>query len=356
MGLYFSASSMHRRAACPGSAAAEAAYPYDDTQSVFALEGDNMHAEMMRFFDPNLRPIELTGEQIRSCERAFHLYERLAHQNGFEGLPELEQKFRSKLGFSVVIDLALVNDDRALIVDWKFGRGTVEAAESNWQLACAAVAAFEKLGVSEITVAVIQPRAEDPITAASYEGTPALLAASDNLAIVIRKCKADGAPRIPGEHCKYCRHAPNCEEAAAEVKALVQIQALPAQMDDETLAMFLDKAKCVKPVIDAIEGEAKKRLAEGRPLTGWKLRAGNRYRKIGAKDAWAVLKDLSPKEALPVFKENFWNTLEIPISEVDAIVGEHFGLTPNKAKDQVAILFGDRLEVKDGAPVLVRTK
>lgn len=364
--MYFSASSMSRRAGCPGSAAAEAGYPYDDTPSAYGIEGTNLHAEMLRFFDPSLRPIQLDGEQIRSCEKAFRAYERLAAQNGFDGVPEQELKIKSKMGFTVIIDAVLVQDRRALFIDWKFGRGEVESAESNWQLACAVVAIREKYGIlTDAVAAIIQPRSENLITATHYESEAAILRVQDEIAAVILRAKRLDAPRIPGEHCRYCRHIQNCPEAAEQVKALVQIDKTPETMDAPTLARFLDKAKAVKPVIEALEDEAKKRLGQGLPVPGYKLRAGNKYRSVEAEEAFKALRkavvptDETGKEdpeEFARFKAQFWGALKLSISEIDSMVSDRYGLIERKTKEKVQEIFGDRLRVQDGSPILVRDK
>jgi hypothetical protein len=357
---------MSRRAGCPGSAAAEARYPYDDTQSEIAKEGTAMHCAMGQLFDPDVIEIKLEPEQIRSCEKAFRTYERFAAENGFDGVPEQELKIKSKIGFTVIIDAVLVQDRRALVLDWKFGRGEVESAESNWQLACAVVAIREKYGIlTEAFAAIIQPRAENLITATHYESEAAILRVQDEIAAVILRAKRPDAPRIPGEHCRYCRHIQNCPEAAEQVKAMVQIDKTPEMLDASTLAKFLDKAKAVKPIIEALEDEAKKRLGEGLQVPGYRLRAGNKYRSVDPEDAFKTLRraivptDQNGKEdaeEFARFKSQFWGALKLSISEVDSMISDRYGLIEKKTKEKVQEIFGDRLKVEQGNPILVREK
>lgn len=346
MGIYFSASNLHRRAGCPGSAAAEGSYAFDDKKSAASVEGDNMHAEMLRFWDESLRPIDLTGEQIRSCESAWHHYQRLAHETGFSGIPFTEVKARSSLGFSVVMDAAHVVDTRALIIDWKFGRGAVDPAESNWQLAAAVVVAAEKWGITDATVAIIQPRAEEPLTAASY-GEPEIEGAREMIAKVVAEASKPDAPRIPGDHCKYCRHAANCQEGAEAVKSLVSISQNVPSLPDADLAALLNAGRAVEPIVAAAREEARNRLREGKSIPGWKLRKGNTYRTTDPQAAWQRLKDIMPKE-------DFWSVIDISVAQIDSFVARHFSLSAAKAKAKTAEILGEDLRSKEGEPILVK--
>lgn len=279
-----SASSMERYFLCPGSYAAERGLP--DTTSADADTGNRIHSVLAGdTVTPPLNDDEKwTMEACRSQASALldtrlfdgdqmHLERRYWWNGDWSGKPDV-----------VAIDTA---KGRAVVIDYKTGRGEVEVAEGNMQLRALAVLAARQHGLASVIVAIIQPLAGQP--SLCIYSSDDLKRAEAEISGIISAINRPDAPRIPSaKACKYCKAKTTCPEAreaalatpVANVPANTTPEAIAAALTGPTLAQFLDRAEMAVRVIEACREEAKRRLESGDTVLGWTLKPGSERETI----------------------------------------------------------------------------
>ena len=162
-------------------------------------------------------------------------------------------------------------DDRAVILDWKFGRGEVDVEDNEQLLFYAAAAmrtkglewAFE--GVSEIECVIVQPPAVKRWTT-----TVARVKQFERDLVAAVTTSADSyAPLNVGDHCRYCPAKPICPQmtGAAERALKVQIK----DLDPAKIGAYLATADLVEKWIGDLRDLAHQILESGEPVQGYKL-------------------------------------------------------------------------------------
>ena len=276
-----SASSFPRYAACPGSFLAEGNEPEEETFD--ARSGTRVHARLAAETAPDpvdpddpetidivmtCRGIEVellrkwtedrNGRIIR--ERRLWLHDLQTLSPLFSGKPD-----------GVWTDL-----DRAVVWDFKTGRGVVPTAEVNWQMRALAVLVAENYAVNEVIVAIIQPWASPQVTQAAYGISD--LSESRRVCIdLARRIVQPGQPRNASpDACRYCRAKAVCPEAMAVVNNMAVIalaEAEPGEIDGPMMAKLLDSCGHAERVVGAIRAKAKRMLCENAlAIPGWFLK------------------------------------------------------------------------------------
>ena len=169
---------------------------------------------------------------------------------------------------------------RALIYDHKTGyKETIEAAANIQLRVNAALAKHNFPELTEITVAIYQPRGFPEVTKAVYD-VEDLARAEAEVANAIERSKDPNARRNPGPvQCRYCRAKADCPEAQSLADKLTTVDV--AEISTERLVQMLDVVETAEGVIKAVKSRAKE-LLEKDPaaLPGWRLRPGARKTKI----------------------------------------------------------------------------
>lgn len=189
-------------------------------------------------------------------------------------------------------DLVVLDDMRALVIDFKTGWGDVEVSAANLQLRTLAVLVDSEYGgFSEITVAIVQT---------GHRPEPCVYSAGDiahaetELRAILAAAKAPDAPLVPGEtQCQYCRARATCPAATrelAEVAAIEPATQWPALSPGEK-ARLVESAKLAKKIAEEIEKRAKADLeADLEAVPGWTLKPGaTRHTITHADEAYARL-------------------------------------------------------------------
>jgi hypothetical protein len=286
-----SASAASRYAACLGSWHLERQVAEIES-SGDAATGNRIHSALA------LEPVtNLTTDETYIIDRCREQEAELVKQV-FANSTEEPQVFREKrlwslqnygLGqedkrlWSGKPDVVYVENNRALIIDYKSGRGSVENAAENLQLRCLVALLHESFGftLEEITVAIVQPLAGPP-SVASYELGDLMAAVRESQSLMSAIMQPD-QPRTPSESaCKYCKGKPYCSEARELAVAPpltnapegITPDAIAATLTNQTLAAFLDRAAQAEAVIEACRAEARRRLSEGDAIEGWTLKEG----------------------------------------------------------------------------------
>ena len=273
---------MHRYAACPGAWLAEQAMP-PSQETKESTHGTRIHDALAGKVDPETLDLDEYSTWER-CKREADILieEHLPNPN----IMIRETRLWGRVGlveeFSGEPDLVAIDGRTALISDYKTLLGEVEPAAGNIQLRTLAVLVFEEHDVDEIIVAIVQPLAGPP-TVAKYLREDLEQAAAEIYGLV-EEIKRPALPRIPSASaCKYCRARGVCPEALSvavqppmdNIPEGTTPSAIAATLTGDTLGRFLEQAKVADAVIEACRQEAKRRLAAGEEVPGWKLEPGD---------------------------------------------------------------------------------
>lgn len=286
-----SASGLDRLERCPGSWAAEQAAPAPDTSSPDADSGTAIHAHLAG--ETPARP--LTAEEADIAAACTKLAAELAagtygKLEDADTLVVEERLWLKAAGIPVISgkpDVVAIYGQRALIIDYKTGRGDVTPAARNLQLRALAAIVATNYHIREATVAIIQPYSSAGISSALYNDDDLGQARAEILDILAAATRAD-APRQPSsEGCRYCRAKAVCPEARElavtppiPVPGYVKADELAAALTDAKLATFLDHAAFAEKVIEACRDEAKRRITAGATVPGWALKPGRSTESI----------------------------------------------------------------------------
>jgi hypothetical protein len=273
-----SASSVHRYALCPGSFLLEQQFG-EDKGGQDAVIGNRIHAVLAG------ETQELTDDEERTAERCRELEGQVLGAV-FDGMVPNEIREERLWAYDDDLnrswsgkpDVIYHAGNRALVIDYKTGRGDVEHATGNLQLRALAVLTHEHYGATDITVAIIQPFASPPLTTCRYQAGDLTQAATDVHALMNLVIVPD-QPRVPSaSSCRYCKAKAVCPEARALVETLPQQVSRDGRemvVTPERIAEFLEKLPAVEAVMEAVRAKAR-RLLEADPasIPGWRLKPG----------------------------------------------------------------------------------
>jgi RecB family exonuclease len=311
-----SASKMHRIANCPPSHQMEQLCGPGKSNDE-AASGTRIHAVLAGIAEPDTLDAG-ENETLDMCERQAKALVA-EWSSGAESVTLLEKRLWLNKGlfitsdrhsgsrFSGQADMIVIEpeESRALVIDYKTGRGDQTEAVDNAQLASLAVLVANYTGVESVRVAIVQPWAGPP-TIADYD-EDALDQAGNWLRDKLRDAEhATPDQANPGPWCKYCRAAETlrCEayrksqETAiaplqsadlAAMSPVDQRQALferALELPADTLAGIIDKLAMLGRMIDAAKAAGKERAQsdpEFQAFYGIKEKAGIRkIRDVGA--------------------------------------------------------------------------
>ena len=284
-----SASKMHRIANCPPSHQMEQLCP-KDTGSEEAASGTRIHAVLAGLAGEDTLDAG-EKETMEMCERQAKALVA-EWSSGTHSMTLREKRLWLNKGlfitsyrhsgsrFSGQADLIVIEPEerRAIVIDYKTGRGDQAEAVDNAQLASLAVLVGNYTGVESVRVAIVQPW-EGPPTIADYD-EDALDNAGDWLQDKLREAEhATPEQANPGPWCKYCRAAEtlrceryrNAQETAiaplatsdlATMSPTDQRQALferALELPASTLAEIIGKLAMLGRMIDAAKAAGKER-------------------------------------------------------------------------------------------------
>ncbi len=206
-----SASNLHRRFLCPGSARLEHGLPEDDSEQ--SREGQLLHDYGAHpEYDRSVLPPNQRDLLDRNDSLIQTVLERVSgHLTDKE--PSIRREVTLSTGTADMIAIFL--DDHALLInDTKFGFKIVERADLNLQLRAYAVGAFDLFGIDEkmnltnrAFVSITQPRLayEERITLAEYMPED-IEASRQQIAEILAASEKPDAPLVPGDvQCLYCK-------------------------------------------------------------------------------------------------------------------------------------------------------
>lgn len=308
---------------CPGSWQATLNLPETlERTSEFAEEGTAMHVVMAslmrerwatgRFLDPRdligrtYHDRALTAAHVDTMiEPALIALDNLegAYGGGFSVIDvERRVQFPNIPGAFGTCDLILGNVSNIIHVDWKFGQGVSVGAvyrdddgeKVNAQLMFYAIGAMNSrlrrlYPHKNITLAIIQPRAEVPLSHVVVSRTELKWFREDLEAAVSTALLYRDPPRRRGEHCRWAPCRATCPlwlgpalDLSALEKPTPPVPDAPQHVQD-AYGEYLAKAKELVDVAlswrTELEAQMHVHLAGGGAIPGWKLKAAKKQRQ-----------------------------------------------------------------------------
>lgn len=329
-----SPSALSRQIPCPGARRAE--LPYPDVSGAAAIDGTGTHIGVEKCIVENRHPEELIGETIGKghpdkpqgwkvdvarAERigmAIIYIDSRIKQLIYRGIRANQIHVQSELKSNPgrhfgrtdwygTADIVISWPGGVEIADYKDGRGFVDVND-NPQLTSYLGGVHSKdwyRAERECRMTIIQPKTNNPIRFVNLTGAEAMRKL-ETIHDGIVKGDDPNAPRIPGDHCRWCKHKPNCVEHAAQstdglkkmnkILKVDEVLGLPVkELTGSQIAQLLDEKVAIEARFKEIETEANSR-AENDPaaIPGYAMTPGNAKRKFSKSEAdtQAVLKKL----------------------------------------------------------------
>ena len=293
---------------CPGSVALVQKMP-PQPSSKYADTGTLLHNMIALILEFDEKPEDLFGSQYRGIVFDQELYDNkiapaLALLDEVDPTKEMEYEVESRVYFGDTLpdvfgstDLIGRINNRAIVLDWKFGDGVVVDVEENPQLmfyaACAMRTERTKWafdGATEIECVIVQP----PYIR-RWTTTPERIERfATDLVIAVRTALAPNAPLSMGDHCKWCAAKPICPLMTGQLEraASTALKSLDAQ----GIAEYLAKADLLEEWIKDLRALAFQMAESGQGLPGYKLVAKRSTRQwVNEGDARAALLQSLPE-------------------------------------------------------------
>jgi len=319
--------------------------PLEDVESAQAHDGIIQHLWME---DDSTK---LSSELLPACQQAEQQRNHIIGLlwNDWESSPPevyLEKRlwYREKR-FSGKADYVGIRDNRALIIDYKFGRIKVDDASRNEQLIWLAVLVFTNYEVETITVAIIQPHCGPPHLH-TYNKNELRRLRNRVLALVRRIDSPHPSLRAGTEQCRYCKALHICPAVEGKRDTIARIDTQQVTTLSNThLAGLLASLPAVKKLCERLEAEAASRLRETPDaIDGYELRAGNKSRVVA-----------DPGKAAPLLEasglldaDGLYTTFSIRMGQLVKIVAEYNEIGPKTARAEIERVLGDVLVVREG--------
>lgn len=180
-------------------------------------------------------------------------------------------------------DAVLIYGGTLEVFDLKYGKGVKVEAKENAQMMCYALGAYlgpgELYELNKVRMTIIQPRLRhesswgmhviDLMQWAEHELKPAAKLAFEGK-----------GEQTPGEHCRFCRCAAQCQALAKHTLEITEKQTEPGLMSLEEIAKLLPHFSTIKSWISSVEEFALEAALEGDTIPGYKVVEGRSVRKI----------------------------------------------------------------------------
>lgn len=345
-----SPSSLEAREACPG-------WENHDTSSVYASDGEACHEAIeAKIKNDDTKHNALSKDLYHFVQECFdYVAPRIAgadivvtEQTLFHANSILqEQSFGTP-------DLYTICGVHGTIIDFKFGRRPVPAAEHNLQGWAYAVALFDTFpSLEDITVHFVVPRVHRCtshytfVRALHYAGMHTRL-----LNCVTRSMLPDSEKEyvVGWDSCAYCGRKATCEALALAIGAYMN-EPMNAK-NPKALGDQLNMAKLAKDWAEQSEAYVlKQALEESAEVEGFEVRvAGGKTSLKSFHEINYLVEDKIPLEDLS-------RIATVPLGKLKDLYAEHAGKdTKTEAEKELMELLikGDALKVGEDAPYLYR--
>ena len=221
---------------------------------------------------------------------------------------------------------------RATIIDFKFGRGEVERAERNYQLAAMAVLVADNFDfIKSVRAMIIQPRALDKsrrITECEYSKADIDAARSAINAACKEAIESENPAQKCGYWCKYCPSSYRCKAAQEAISAQYKLAVATPNLTVgvHNARQMFERAQLVKKYCDDVLAAVKNYIVSNPDAQcGLVLAPGVKRAKLG--DAAKVYDAV---ENLGITPEEFVNVCDVSISKLQALYHDKRKLTNEK--------------------------
>jgi Protein of unknown function (DUF2800) len=254
----------------PSSEHADRGTLLHNTMEQILLSGNTPEGYIGTKYQDQVLTQELIDEKIKPA---------LAALDEIDPTQFMVYEVETKVGFGDLLpgvfgstDLIGRINDRAVVLDWKFGDGVMVDAEENPQLMFYAAAAmrtdkaswaFE--GAKEIEMVIVQPP-----HVRRWVTTPERIAKFElELVQAVKAAEKPDAKLTVGDHCRWCAAKPICPKMTGAVdRALkISIDNLPA----DTISAYLKNADLLEDWIKDLRALALQMLESGAKLPEHKL-------------------------------------------------------------------------------------
>jgi len=359
-----SASGMERLALCPGSFLLEYDHGEKTTSDDAAL-GNRIHDWLA------WRKVALTPEEQEIADACDTQANQLMTDWLGTGGPSkveiireqrlwardadgLERVWSGKPDAVIIAEDPATGTRRALVIDYKTGRGDVTQAAGNMQLRALAVLVAEEFVATSIRVAIVQPLAGCP-TVCDYDDI-ALAVAKVEIDAIVKRATAPGQERKPSPSaCKYCSAKAACPEGRRLVTALAE--PIPRSfgamlLTPEEMAGFLHAARAAEAIIESVRDKARRMLeADEKAIPGWRLKPGVARESIT--NPQLVFDRVAALGATP---ERFLGAVTVAKGKLESIVRELTGEKGKGLKARMDDILDGAAETKHAAPSLAPEK
>lgn len=319
-----SASGMQRLFLCPGSWNAEKRCPVDEESEDAAL-GTILHTHMEQGTTPEDPEDAEAVDWCREMEKALCEKHLGMRENWMEVQTDREVRlFEKDRLFSGKPDMVAIWNRKAFVVDYKFGRLPVAAAECNLQLSALAVLAideYEAYHVDEVYVCILQPYASRKEPAVCRYTRESVEQARAFFQTCIKQAQDGHAPLKPSEKaCRYCRAQSSCPAVSLALVNVTSgdLTAAWEQWSPEKRREAYDLAKLAKKWAASVESKVKADLKAEVEIPGLALAPGKKAFTItDAAAAFQVLNGLFPDD---ITAQAFTACCKVGITDLDRLV------------------------------------
>lgn len=319
-----SASGMQRLFLCPGSWQAEKKCPVDEESEDAAL-GTILHSHMEQGTTPedpeDAEAVAWCREMENSlCEKHLVMNEDWTE---VQTIREVRLFERDRL-FSGKPDMVTIWNRKAFVVDYKFGRLPVTAAECNLQLSALAVLVmdeYESYNIDEVFVCILQPYASRKEPAICRYTREIVEQARAFFRACIEAARDEHAPLKPSEKaCRYCRAQSSCPAVSLALVNVTSgdLTASWEQWSPEKRREAYDLAKLAKKWAASVESKVKADLRAELDIPGLTLAPGKKAFTItDAAAAFQILNGLFPDG---ITAAAFTSCCKVGITDLDKLV------------------------------------
>lgn len=345
-----SASSLYILYACLGSWNAQKDLPEDESSSVEAQEGteiaEALESEDFTGLDEDGRTIAQRLKKF--TDDALDEWWRSIGGVPFEVFKEkrlwIHDRQNLKPLASARLDWFAIAPPYAVAIDHKSGYIPVTAARKNVQVRIQALALWHEYPeLTTILAGTAQYRFVGKVDMTEYRVRD-LEFAQRELELKLWQAKDPTAPRVPGEHCRYCRAKAFCPEAASY--SLLPIATLPmpvsgeadvslavSQLTHEQLAFVRSRKAIIEKIISAVDARLRGLSAEELSAVGLALSKPGTVTSVANK---AEAKRLLMEKGL-VTEEQWNNATNVVLGRLEELVAPQMNKETKKA-DKEAFL------------------
>ena len=289
---------------CPGSVALVQQMP-PQPSSKYADEGTLLHNVISELLDSDTAvPEDFLGTKYNEQELTQDLIDEkllpaLAALDEIDPDDRMQYAVETLVNFGDLLpgvfgstDFLGRIDDKAIVLDWKFGSGVAVSAEENDQLMFYAAAAMrtEKAqwvfdGATEIELIIVQPP-----SIKRWVTTPERIKQFEReLVAAVKEAQRPDARLATGDHCRWCAAKPVCPQMNGAIERATRLKI--KELNAEQINTMLVQADMLEDWIKDLRALAFQMLESGVKLPDHKLVAKRATRSwvSGAKEALLAL-------------------------------------------------------------------